>query len=258
MGEGTEQRKLRTEAWSPPLSTLSTLLLVLFLWFRRSFRSFSPSRSLFLVPFLLFQSSAIFTGGNLRILVALSLSLSLSLSFLLVNRRSSTVSTRLPVRNQTTNTVGNADPDNSTNDRFWHRFERGREHRYLWYVISPAKLFEQPASDAEKEREPVDNRMSVLSRLCPASSIAGIGFLIECRAGFSILYRKIHLSVRCFSPLPVAGFLIKSQDITVNYFCFLRDTVVRECIWTLVAISYGYEKTLCVLAFESDVKLYRC
>lgn len=100
--------------------------------------------------------------------------------------------------------------------------------------------------------------MSALSRLCPASSIAGIGFLIECRAGFSILYQKIHLSVRCFSPLPVAGFLIKSQDITANYFCFLRDTVVRECIWTLVAISYGYKKTLYVLAFESDRKLYRC
>lgn len=33
---------------------------------------------------------------------------------------------RMPARNQTANTAGNADPDNSTDDRFWHRSQRGR------------------------------------------------------------------------------------------------------------------------------------
>lgn len=33
---------------------------------------------------------------------------------------------RMPAHNQIANTAGNADPDNSTDDRFWHRSQRGR------------------------------------------------------------------------------------------------------------------------------------
>ena len=109
------------------------------------------------------------------------------------------VSTRMPARNQTTNTAGNADPDNSTDDRFWHRFQRGREHRYHRYVISSARNFPDnpavpPVEERERERERTSRTstnqpgMSTLSRLCSGSSIAGIGFLIECRGGFYELY----------------------------------------------------------------------
>lgn len=48
---------------------------------------------------------------------------------------------RMPAHNQTANTAGNADPDNSTDDRFWHRSQRGRGNTDTVDILhQPAKL----------------------------------------------------------------------------------------------------------------------
>lgn len=95
--------------------------------------SFPSIFSLFLNPsfFLdfLFESGAIFIGGN-RIFFQTPRESNYRYRF-----------QRMPARNQTANTAGNADPDNSTDDRFWHRSQRGRGNTdTVDMLYQPAKV----------------------------------------------------------------------------------------------------------------------
>lgn len=127
------QRKLRAEATSLlPLQPLHWPAFSSFI--RLPILPFLLSLSLCVrirTPFfyLSLETTSIFIGGSSLSLRPPLSPFSIWCSFLRIVP-ASVSAWRPAARNQATNTAGNADPDNSTADRFWHRFQRGREHRY--------------------------------------------------------------------------------------------------------------------------------